>query len=75
MKLFLTKNRKNKYTQLKKERDELKQKLKEINNKNSFFRNENSDLHKRLEIAEQMIEERDNKINHILEPTMKWSRN
>lgn len=75
MKIFLTKNRKNKYTQLKIERDDLKHKLEEINNKNNFFRNENNDLHKRLEIAEQMIEERDNKINHILEPTMKWSRN
>jgi hypothetical protein len=75
MKLFLTKNRKNKYMQLKIDNDKLQQRIKEVNNKNNFFRNENSELKNKLKIAEQLLEEKDYKINHILELATKWSKN
>lgn len=75
MKFFLTKNRKNKYIQLKIDNDKLQQRIKEVNNKNNFFRDENSDLKNKLKIAEQLLEEKDSKINHILELATKWSKN
>ena len=75
MKLFLTKNRKNKYIQLKIDNDKLQQRIKDVNNKNNFFRDENSDLKNKLKIAKQLLEEKDNKINHILELATKWSKN
>lgn len=75
MKLFLTKNRKNKYMQLKIDNDKLQQRIKEVNNKNNFYRSENSELKNKLKIAEQLLEEKDYKINHILELATKWSKN
>lgn len=62
MAFFITKKRRAKHIQLLLDKERLEQRIKEVNNKNNFFRKENAELRNKLKIAGQLLEERDSKL-------------